>query len=495
MEQRRIEVGMGKPISADYEQTFLLPPSLEEWVPVDHPARFIREFVEQLDLEQMGFAMPQSDEGRPAYSPDLLLKIWLYGYLQRIRSTRKLEMACREHLSLLWLTTLIQPDHNSLWRFWKNNREALRAVFKQTVQVAARSGCVGFVLQALDGTKIAAACSHHTGWSKEHMEKLLAALDEALATNELEVETQNGGSNETEGYRLPAGLTERRTLRDQIKAGLEQLAADGRKHYHPKEPEARRMGKGGENRYAYNAQAVTDQKSGILTACETTREETDHGQLVPLIEQARENLGVAATTVETLADTGYGAGADIERAAGCGLAVLVPPAEGAPPKDTRYPSRDFNYDEETRTVICPQSRQLDHEGTVTRDGRRLERYRCHHRDCPVRAQCTQDPKGRQITVHTHTAAVQMMRDRLSDPAVAARFAQRAQLAELTFARIKQHDEFRRWTVSGLEAVRTQWALVCAAANLRILYRRWCRPDTTEPTLTPATAAFPSWAAA
>jgi transposase len=486
---------MGKLIAADYEQTFLLPPSLEEWVPADHPARFIREFVEQLDLEQLGFVMPQGEQGRPAYAPDLLLKIWLYGYFQRIRSTRKLEMACREHLSLLWLTTLIQPDHNSLWRFWKNNREPLRTVFKQTVQVAARSGCVGFVLQALDGTKIAAACSHYTGWSKEHMEKLLAALDEALATNELQVETQNAEQNETEGYRLPAGLSERRTLRDQIKAGLEQLAADGRKHYHPKEAEARRMGKGGENRYAYNAQAVTDQKSGILTACETTREETDHGQLVPLIEQARENLGVAATAVETLADTGYGAGADLERAAERGLAVLVPPAEGAPPKATRYPSRDFNYDKATRTVTCPQSRQLDYEGTVTRDGRPVERYRCHHRDCPVRAQCTQDPKGRQITVHTHTAAVQTMRARLSEPAAAARFARRGQLAELTFARIKQHDGFRRWTVWGLEAVRTQWALVCAVANLRILYQRWRRIKPTKPTLDGAAAMFASGTAA
>ena len=111
---------MAQPIAPDYGQQFLFPPALEDWVPADHPARFLREFVEQLDLPALGFAMPTAVEGRPPYAPSLLLKIWLYGYFQRLRSTRKLEAACSEHLSLLWLTGLIAPDHNSLWRFWRD---------------------------------------------------------------------------------------------------------------------------------------------------------------------------------------------------------------------------------------------------------------------------------------------------------------------------------------------------------------------------------------
>src|SRR5208283_6006269 len=146
-------------IAPDYGQQFLFPPALEDWVPADHPARFLREFVDQLDLAKLGFAMPAATEGRPPYAPSLLLKIWLYGYFHRIRATRKLEVACQEHLSLLWLTGLIAPDHNSLWRFWSENQKALRQVFKQTVQLAARTGAAGLALQALDGTKIQAACS------------------------------------------------------------------------------------------------------------------------------------------------------------------------------------------------------------------------------------------------------------------------------------------------------------------------------------------------
>lgn len=463
---------MVEPIAPDYEQEFLLPPALEEWVPRDHPARFLREFVDSLELAALGFAQPACQDGRPPYAPSLLLKIWLYGYVQRIRSTRKLEAACREHLSLLWLTGMIQPDHNSLWRFWRTNQAALREVFKQTVQVAVRSGCVGLALQALDGTKIAAAASSRTGWSQEHMEKLLAALDPALATTELEILGQNADADLSPGYRLPAGLAERAALREQIKAGLAQLAADGRRHYHPVEPETRRMKTSEGNRYAYNAQAVRDAKAGIIAAADVIREETDSGQLAPMITQAQANLGVAATHVETLADTGYGAGADLQAAAAQNQTVLVPPAAGAPARDKPYASQHFHYDEAARTVTCPQQRTLDHEGHTTHDGRPVERYRCRHHDCPVRADCTRDPKGRQIEVHPHTPLVQAMRARLREPAAQARYARRAGIAELGFARIKQHDAFRRFTVWGLMAARTQWALVCAAANLRVLYQAW-----------------------
>src|SRR3977135_3168944 len=187
---------MAHPIAPDYGQQFLFPPVLEDWVPADHPARVLREVFDQLKLPAPAFAMPVAVEGRPPYHPSLLLKIWLYGYYHRIRSTRKLETACCEHLSLLWLSGLIQPDHNSLWRFWRDNKKALRQIFKQTVQLAVRAGALGLALQALDGPKIQAACSGPQGWSKEYMEKLLAQLDAALDDLELKVVAENAPADQ-----------------------------------------------------------------------------------------------------------------------------------------------------------------------------------------------------------------------------------------------------------------------------------------------------------
>lgn len=463
---------MVSPLEPDYSVEFLLPPSLEEWVAADHPARFIRAVVEEMKLEEMGFTMPRCEEGRPPYAPGLLVKLWLCGYLLKIRSSRKLEAACREQLSLLWLSGMLQPDHNTLWRFWRANQQALRAVHRQTVQLAVRSGLVGLAVQALDGTKLAAVCSNRTGWSKKRMEELLAALEEALDEVELQVVEQNVDDEAGSGYRLPAGMTQRQSLREKVKAGLAQLAEENREHYHASEPEARRMKVGMENRFGYNAQALTDAKHGIITAAEVIRGENDQGQLAPMIAQGQENVGVAATTSETLADTGYGAGRDLQEAKEREMKVLVRPAEGTPAKDKPYASQHFHYDQSQQSVRCPAGRTLDHEGGTTKDGRRVERYRCHHHDCPVRSLCTRDPRGRQIEVHAHTPVVQAMRAELAQPEGRARYRRRGPIAERTFAQVKQHDGFRRFTLRGLEAVRTQWSMVCAAVNLRVIYHHW-----------------------
>lgn len=471
---------MAQPIAPDYGQQFLFPPALEDWVPADHPARFLREFVDQLDLAALGFVIPWASEGRPPYAPSLMLKIWLYGYFHRVRATRKLEAACRDHLALLWLTGLISPDHNSLWRFWHENQKALRQVFRQSARLAVRSGAVGLVLQALDGTKIEAAASGYSGMSKEYMEKLLAALDAALDQTELALAQEN---HEAGGYRLPAGLAERQALRQRVKAGLAQLAAEGRNHYHPAEPEARRMKVGGTNRFAYNAQAVVDSQEGIIVACEASRQETDAGQLVPMIEQARENLGVVGATPLTVADAGYGAGADLQAAQEKQLPVLAPPAEGKPARGNPYASQHFSYDPTAQSVTCPQGRQLDHQGHTIKAAQRVERYRCHHGDCPVRSLCTGDPKGRQIEIRPHAPVVQAMRATLKEPGAQSLYQQRCQIVERRFGQIKQHDGFRRWTVWGLEAVRTQWSLLCTTLNLRVLYQKWRhnRPDGSKTT--------------
>lgn len=461
-------------IAPEYGEQYLFPPALEDWVPADHPVRFLRAFVDELDLPALHFVIPAATEGRPPYAPSLLLKIWLYGYFFRIRSTRRLETACAEVLPLVWLCGRLTPDHNSLWRFWRDNKTALRGVFKQTVQVALHTGAVGLALQAVDGTKIQAAASADSSRSNAQMEKLLATLDAALEQTELKVVEENAALDPAPGPRLPAGLAQRQALRQEIQKGLAQLAADGRRHHHPVEPEARVMKVRDIRRPAYNAQAVVDAREGVLVACEVTRQESDTGALVPMLQQARDNLGPAAAAAEplTVADNGYGAAADLAAAAAQNLPVLVPPREGKPAGDNPYAAIHFRYDPVTDTVTCPRGVVLEHEGHTMEDGQRVARHRCRCADCPVRAACTSDPKGRRIEVRPHAAVVQAMRQRLKDPGQRAQWNQRAGIIEPRFGQIKQHDGFRRWTVWGLEAVRTQWSLLCATLNLRVLYRRW-----------------------
>src|ERR1041385_9166048 len=461
---------MAQPIAPDYGQQFLLPPALEDWVPKDHPVRYIREFVDQQDLAKLGFAMPISNEGRPAYAPSLLLKIWLYGYHHRLRSTRKLEAACRDQISLVWLSGNIAPDHNSLWRFWRDNKVALRRLFKQSVQLAVKAGLVGLVLQAVDGTRIQALASPQSGWSKARMEKLLVELDAELDEAEQQLDQEPPGEP-AQAYRLPESLEQRQSLQEAVKAGLTQLEQDGRGSYHPKEPEARRMKCAGRKPYAYNAQAVVDQSHGIVVAAEVSVEETDAGELVGMVKQAQQNTG-ATNAVLSLADGGYGSGGKGNQAMEQQLQVLVQPMDGGRQKDNGYSAHDFRYDASVGTVTCPQKQLLNFRRETLQKGQMVKQYRCGVKDCPAAALC-KDKKGRRvIEIWPHTQAVQAMRERLKQPEAREQLSQRGRIIERHFGHLKQHDGFRRWTVRGAENVRTQWALLNLTMNLRVLAKQW-----------------------
>src|SRR6267378_202244 len=169
---------MSREILPDYETQFLFPRSLEDWVGADHPARYVREFVDALDINALGLTEEQlwSQEdanGRPHYAVTLLLKVWLYAYMNGIRSSRRLERACRDLLPLVWLSGMHEPDHNTLWRFWNRYRKTIRQVFLQSVRVAIEENLVGMVLQAVDGTKIKSASSKRSGWYGPDLKKTL----------------------------------------------------------------------------------------------------------------------------------------------------------------------------------------------------------------------------------------------------------------------------------------------------------------------------------
>ncbi|HLE03357.1 MAG TPA: IS1182 family transposase [Anaerolineales bacterium] len=463
---------MSQEIRAHYDQIDLLPQCLEDWVPRDHPARFIREFVDALDLAGLGFQQRESEEGRPNYAADLLLKAWLYGYLARIRSTRGLERACREHLSLLWLTGRHAPDHNTLWRFWKESRAALRQVFRAGVKVAAEQGLIGMVCHAVDGTKIRAASSRRRVEHRKELERALERVE--LSIQEMEQVVEEAETQEEGEYRLPEALQEAEKLRQAIRASLGQMATEKREPRHPQEPEARLMPCEGRTEPAYNAQVVVDEQSELLVAAEVVNEESDNRRLVPMLEEVKENLGEVAA--ETVADGGYKSSVSLGEAERKGYSVLVNwggDASGKQPGP--YHKSRFHYQAQEDVVTCPRGERLEFEAIKTNRGKRyaVRGYRCRNfRQGPVRDECSRNRQGRLIEISPYEAAVERQRAKLQDAEKQKLLKRRKVIVEPAFGVIKQVEGFRRWTVRGLQPVKTQWALVCTAFNLKKMYKRW-----------------------
>ena len=375
---------MSQEIRADYQQVHLLPRCMEEWVGEDHPARFIRSFVDELDLKALGFKGRKGEDGRPSYATDLLLKVWLYGYTHRIRSTRMLEQACREHMSLIWLTGMHAPDHNTLWRFWRDNKEPLRGVFTQSIKIALSWNMIGMVLHALDGTKIRADVSKKGAWHREDLAKLDKYLKEALDETEREVET---AEREEEGdYRLPEEFQDEASLREAIHNAIEKLDEEGQKQLHPNDMDARMILCEDRKVFAYNAQAVVDEASGLIVAQDVCNCGSDAHLLTLMLDEVKQNLGRAAD--ETVADGGYLSGDELLKAEQANYNVMVNLGEGISPtkKQKDYHSANFTYDTAKGICTCPQGKELVFEReSKSRRGYTVKVYRCRgFRSCPVR---------------------------------------------------------------------------------------------------------------
>lgn len=464
---------MSRAIRADYGQRWLLPPSVEEWVPEDHPARFVRDFVDALELAELGFKVPECVEGRPAYAADLLLKVWVYGYYSKIRSSRGLERACYDSMAMVWLTGNHPPDHNTLWRFWKANRAALGGVLRQSVRVAVRSEMVSFVLQAVDGTKIAAESSTAKAWRADVLEKKLKAVDAGI--EEILRQTQENDAVESGSCRLPEGLIDAQARREKIVQALGELRKAERALMHPGEPEAHVVQCGEGKRLGYNAQAVTEQKNHLVVGAQVTTQANDEEQLNRMIKAAEGNT--ACAVAQTLADAGYFTGEQIEQAQQCGRDVLVNAPTAYRGDGSRFHRVNFTYDAERDVFICPEGQALPYMRTETQlRGKQhspTRKYRClSAAQCSCRSECTRQERGRTINKDCFYEAVLRQVEKQKEALGRETLDKRKQIAELPFARLKHLMGFRRWTVRGLENVRAQWNLLCATLNLKVMYGHW-----------------------
>ena len=391
------------------EQAWLLPPSLDELLPEDHPARFVAAFVDGLStvtLAELEIDKEGEPLGAPAYHPCALLGVWLYGFMTGVRSSRRLEAACHDQIPLLWLTGCQRPDHNTLWRFYRSHRAAMRRLLKETVTIAMKVGYVDLALQAVDGTKVAANASGARTYDAAGLARLMERTEAAIAA----LEAQNETNDDAPPPAMPAELRRAQSLKERVQAAQEQLASQKKKQTRVNltDGDAQLMKGRHGIMPAYNAQAMVSpvgtepaKRRGVLiTAVDVVDDPTDYAQLAPMLEEAEEMTGVRAGTV--LADAGYHAGANLEAGHERGQTLVIPERPRGGERGTYFKDQ-FVYDEATDSYRCPEGQMLSFRSMGRAHGKTpIRLYRAPRgvcRACPAFGLCTKDKhSGRALWI-------------------------------------------------------------------------------------------------
>jgi transposase len=461
---------LGNSIDADYTQTFLFPPSLEDFISEDDPARFIRAFVDSLAPDELGIVQKNDTDGRPPYSWALLLRVWLYGWFERVTSTRALEKMCHRDVGMLWLTGMHYPDHNTLWRFYRDNRQAMKKLFKQSVRVALKNSLVGMVLHALDGTKIKANASRFKDLSKKKLEKILRTLDASIEDFLQHIEDESADTLKGVDS-LPEELRDHVKLRKKIQADLAELSRHGVNNLNKTDNDSRLMHtRNGTVDYSYNAQAVADSSHGIVVSADVTTDERDSQQLSQQIDNVKENMGCLAES--TVADSGYYSGEELSKAEKCDSDVLVSiPARF---NDNQHKSSDdihhvnnYEYDKRRDCFICPRGGMLH----FVREDKKNRIYQCGlFKKCIYHAECTKSRTRRVVMVSKYHTSIRSQRKKQQKREAIEKLARRKTIIEPIFGIIKEQLGFRRFSGRGYKNASAQWQFVNCIYNLRKIYR-------------------------
>ncbi|RJG08617.1 IS1182 family transposase [Pseudomonas cavernicola] len=449
------------------DQTSLFPVSLEELIPDDHLVRVIDAYVARLDLKLLGFAKatPKST-GRPAYDPADLLKLYLYGYFHRIRSSRRLEAECLRNVEVMWLLNRLKPDFKTIADYRKDNGQAFSATCRAFVQFCRQAGLIAGELVAIDGSKFKAVASarRHVDLKKlkRQQEKLdkriaqyLAELDEADKSEANEAVDRSAVKTALE--RLQAKQADNLTCQALMQAlELEQFITT--------ESDARMMRTPRGGRVAYNVQTAVDAEHCLILHHEVTQDGNDTQQLEPMAKAAQSELQQDVLTVT--ADAGYSNGEQFQACEDAGITAYVPPNRAVNNRggDTQLFERsDFTYDAESDQYRCPAGKLL----TLKQLNRGERIYHAAISDCsacPLKAQCT-NAQRRYLRRHAHEAAFERMEQRLQ--AQPEMMASRRSIVEHPFGNLKQWLFGNgRFLLRQLKGARTEMALAVQAYNLK-----------------------------
>jgi transposase len=448
-------------------QLLLLPEAIDEYVGPDNPVRFIDVFVDQLDLSAAGFCRVAAKAiGRPGYAPGDLLKLYIYGYLNRVRSSRRLEAECHRNIEVIWLLRTLKPDFKTIADFRRDNRNAFKSVFRQFVLLCRRLDFFGRELLAVDGTRIKAVNNKDRNFTRHSLETFIRAADERLDEYMKRLDDGDVAEAGTGGARtknLAEKIEGLRNKRGRYAAMLGELERTGESQISLTDPDSRAMAAHTKVGVGYNIQVAVDAKNKMIVEQAVTNQVVDMGLLKETAEPAREILGVE--TIDVVADRGYFKSEDIEACEKAGLTPFVPrPQRGSSASRGFFRKDEFRYDPEQDAYICPAGKSL----TPIRHGRLRDLKKIDYgnpkpcRDCPLRARCTNDV--RSVSRLENEDALDRMAERLkARPGILDR---RRETVEHPFGSIKQWMNQGAFLTKGLEKVRAEFSLTALAYNLR-----------------------------
>ena len=341
-------------------QTTLFAESLDELIGQDHPVRVIDAFVDSLDLGQLGFKKVIAEAtGRPPYAPGDLLKLYVYGYLNRVRSSRMLEREARRNIEVLWLVNRVSPTYKTIADFRKDHAPAIIGVCREFIRFCRGQQLFGAELVAIDGSKIEAAASRKQVVTPKRLAEQMAVMDKKIGQYLTALDEADLHEGETMTFPdAGAALAALKAQRQQLQQQAQEMASQGIKQQVATEPEAKLMRAAHQDfKVAYNAQMAVDAKHKLIVAFDLTNEGNDSLQLHPMATQAKDELQIERVTV--VADSGYSNGEQASQCEQSGITAIVPRAKSVNPRGKEHFSRDqFAYDAKTDSWRCPAGETL-----------------------------------------------------------------------------------------------------------------------------------------
>jgi transposase len=453
---------------ADRTQGTMFPAQLEDYVAEDNPVRVIDFFVDQLDLAMLGFGgVNPKGTGRPAYHPAVMLKIYVYGYLNRVQSSRRLERECQRNVEAMWLTGCLAPDFKTIADFRKDNGPAIRKVCREFIVVCGRAGLLTATAVAIDGSKFKAVNSRDRNFTKAKVVKRLQQIEASIERylSELETADRQPSTPEIKVTRLKDKVGRLKQEIERMKAIGAQLEKSEDTQISLSDPDARSMQGTGKatGTVGYNVQCAVETKHHLIVAHEVTNAVNDRHQLASMAQKAKEALGAGA--IEALADRGYYSGKEILACGQADVTAYVPRSSTSNAKaEGRFDKQDFVYKAGEDVYLCPNGERLTYRYTNEEDGKVMRNYwgtACSA--CPIKENCTTGTE-RRVKRWEHEAVLEAAQDRLDRKPDA--MTVRRSTAEHPFGTLKFWMGSAHFLMKRIENVKTEMSLHVLSYNMK-----------------------------